>query len=580
MKKKYIIATAVVVVIVIVAAAAILGTAHDSDPTHLVVTAPANMKEPDAGFNPITGWGCGHMNFNPLVQSTLFTTDSNGNLANDLATGYNISSDGLKWTVKIRTDAKYSNNKSVEASDVAFTFNEAKKENSKLDLSNLNNATSIGTDTVKFNLKEPQSTFIYKLRYVGIVPQESYNNETYGQSPIGSGPYKLQQYDKGQQAIFVANDNYYGKKPYFKQITMLFPTQSSTIDLAKSGQADVVQLPISDLNQSVSGYSLIDMPAGRAQGASLPYLNNTGLKTSSGDPIGNNVTADIAIRKALNVGINRQEIVNSVYKGHGSVEYTGVDTRDYANTAAFGTDNDQTKAKQILQDAGWIDTNGDGIREKNGQNATFKLYYSSEDQSRQALATVIAEQAKPLGINIQLVGTDWDTIYKNMFSSAALMQQTSNDPYKSIYQQYYTRTVFDDDYMNPNAYNSSQVNSILDQALTAQDQKTANQYWSQATYDGSGGFGPQGDAPWLWVASYDYTFLVKNDIDIGMPPQDMGQDFMANICDWKRVNGTADNSAAIAHLKDVKNTNGIGNATNSSTNSTNSTNATVTNTTK
>ena len=70
-------------------------------------------------------------------------------------------------------------------------------------------------------------TFIYDLRYVGIVPSDSYNNETYGEQPIGTGPYVLDHWDKGQQAIFKINDNYYGEKPYFTQITMLFATFKS-----------------------------------------------------------------------------------------------------------------------------------------------------------------------------------------------------------------------------------------------------------------------------------------------------------------------------------------------------------------
>jgi peptide/nickel transport system substrate-binding protein len=91
-----------------------------------------------------------------------------------------------------------------------------------LDLTNLANATAVNSTTVQFHLVEPRSTFIYDLRYLGIVPTE-YNNATYGQHPIGSGPYVLDHWDKGQQAIFKINNNYYDKKPYFTQITLVFP---------------------------------------------------------------------------------------------------------------------------------------------------------------------------------------------------------------------------------------------------------------------------------------------------------------------------------------------------------------------
>ena len=537
LNKKYIILIMVVIIIVIITTSSYFGNTKDNDPTHLVVTANGHMEEPKSGFNPLTGWGCGHMNFNPLIQSTLLSSDADGNMINDLATGYNVSSDGLKWTVKIRNDVKFSNNESLKGSDVAFTFNAAKTSNSQLDMSNLDHATAIGEDTIEFTLKEPQSSFVYNLRYVGIVPEKDYNNETYGTHPIGSGPYILKQWDKGQQAIFEVNDNYYGKKPYFTQITMLFPDESSVIGLAKSNQADVVQSPLTGLNQTIQGYHLVNLPSSRAQGISLPYVNDTNQKTDDGNPIGNNVTSDIAIRKALNIGINRQEIVDNVYHGFGSPEYSGVDSRDYGNHNHTISDNNVDESKKILEDGGWVDTNGDGIREKNGQNASFKLYYSSQDQTRQSLATVVSQQAKELGINMELQGTDWDTIYKNMFSSATTMQQASPDPYRSVYLQYHSKEVVDGDYMNPNLYNNSEVDSILEKAKITTNQNQSNNYYKEAELTSSGsGFGPEGDAPWLWIATYDYCYFVKDDIDMGNVAKNMGQDFLQNICDWKRIN--------------------------------------------
>lgn len=539
-KIKYSIIAIIVIIIAIVAAASMLGTSNDDDPKHIVVTVPGHTGEPKTGFNPLTGWGCGHLNFNPLVQSTLLKTDKNGNFVNDLATGYNVSSDGLKWTVGVRDDVKFSNNETLTAKDVAFTFNEARSSNSELDMSNLKEAKVIDDNTVEFTLNTPQSTFVYDLRYIGIVPEKDYNNETYGENPIGTGPYKLKQWDKGQQAIFEINDNYYGDKPYFTQVTMLFPDEdSAAMQLAKSGQADIVQAPITGLNETIEGYNLTEYYSPRAQGISLPYLNDTGLTTDGGNPVGNNVTADKSIRQALNVGINREEIVNSVYKGHAVIDYSGVDNQLYANPNAVVKDNDINAAKKILEDGGWVDTNGDGIREKNGTNASFTLIYSSDDQARQSLATVVSEQAKELGIDIKLEGTDWDTIYTKMYSNPVVMQQSSDNPYRNIYQQYHTKENYSEaDYMNPNAYGNSEVDAILDAALNEEDINASYKLWSDAANTGSGsGFGPNADAPWLWIADFDFCYFIKDGIDMGTKPV-MGQDYMQNICEWTRTNST------------------------------------------
>lgn len=533
-KTKMIIGGIIVILVIAIAAFALLGNSHDDDPTHLVVAAHSNIPEPEAGFNPLTGWGCGHQNYNPLVQSCLFKTDVNGTIVPDLATDYSLSSDGKTWTVNLRDDVKFSDNSTFDADDVAFTFNTAKKTASDLDLTNIDKVVAKNKTTVEFNLVEPRSTFIYDLRYVGIVPSENYNNETYGGNPIGTGPYVLDQWDKGQQAIFKINENYYGKKPYFTQITLLFPEESTWLELAKSGDVDVCPVPTSALNQTVDGYDFISKSAGRAQGVSLPYLKDDGLVINGTYHIGNNVTADKSIREALNVGINRSAFVDEIFRGHAKVEYTGVDIRDYANPNAKVQDADVDKAKSILEEGGWIDTDGDGIREKDGQKASFKLYYPPDYLDRQSVSTVFAEQAKELGIDVKLEGADWDTIYENMYSSAALMQQTSPDPYKSLYQQYHSKEI-DGFYMNPNLYNNTNVDKLMENAMHSTNDNEANSLWSQAAYSNGEGFGPAGDAPWVWIVTYDYNYFIKNGIDTGKQPGGLGNDVLINICDWTRA---------------------------------------------
>ncbi len=208
MNKKIIAFVGVIAVILIaIGAFTLMGSSHDDDPTHLTVVSHSNIQEPEAGFNPLVGWGCGHQNYNPLVQSCLFKTDKNGNFVPDLATNYSISGDGKTWTVNVRDDVVFSDNSTFDAEDVAFTFNTAKKTESELDLTNIESVKAVNNKTVEFNLVEPRSSFIYDLRYVGIVPSDSYNNETYGSAPIGTGPYVLDHWDKGQQAIFKINDN-------------------------------------------------------------------------------------------------------------------------------------------------------------------------------------------------------------------------------------------------------------------------------------------------------------------------------------------------------------------------------------
>nr|WP_269851365.1 ABC transporter substrate-binding protein [Methanosarcina horonobensis] len=143
----------------------------------LVVNVYSHTGEPETGFDPLLGWGCGHVNFEPLIQSTLFKSADDGSIINDLATGYSVSPDGKTWTVNVRDDAKFTDGEKLTAEDVAFTFNTAVGSNSELDMSNLENARAINDTAVEFKLKEPQSSFIWRLRYVGIVPENVYKKK-------------------------------------------------------------------------------------------------------------------------------------------------------------------------------------------------------------------------------------------------------------------------------------------------------------------------------------------------------------------------------------------------------------------
>ncbi|MDQ1254833.1 MAG: Nickel transporter substrate-binding protein, partial [Euryarchaeota archaeon] len=487
--------------------------------------------EPEAGFNPITGWGYNH---EPLVQSTLFKRDSKANLINDLATNYTISSDGTKWTVKIRNDVKFHDGVPLTARDVAFTFNTATNGSGSVDLSMLQIATALDNETVEFNLNDPQSTFINKLAVIGIVPEHAYN-ENYGMKPIGSGPYKFVQWDKGQQAIFEANTDYYGQKPYFKKITILFMQADAAFAAAKSGQIDLAEIPSSFANQKVDGMKIVSLESIDARGIGFPMNPNTGKKTEKGDAIGNNVTSDPAIRKALNIGIDRQALINGALNGQGKEEFTGVDKLPWGNKEAIFEDGNIEEAKKILADGGWKDADGDGIVEKNGLKAEFMLTYPATDQTRQALAVSLGEEAKKLGINIKVEGKSWDEIYTLCSSTPNVWGYGSLDP-NDIYLRYYSKSYDPSKRNNIIMYNNSVVDNYLRTAITSSDQDTAIKNWQLAAWDGTTGFSEKGDATWMWMSTINYVFIMDDNLDIGTPKiQPHGADIFGNILEWKRT---------------------------------------------
>lgn len=497
----------------------------------LVAAIGTHGGEPAAGFNPITGWGYNH---EPLIQSTLFKKDSNANLINDLATNYTVSEDGLTWTVKIRNDVKFHDGVPLTAKDVAFTFNTASNASGQVDLSMLEKATALNNETVEFKLNDNQATFINKLVVIGIVPEHAYG-ENYGQNPIGSGPYKFVKWDKGQQVILEANPDYYGETPYFKKLTIVYMQADTAFAAAKSGQIDLAEIPSSYANQNVNGMKIVSLDSIDARGISFPMQANTGKKTENGYTIGNNVTSEAAIRKALNIGIDRQALINGALNGQGQEEFTGVDKVPWGNKEAIFEDGNIDEAKKILSDAGWVDTDGDGIVEKNGQKAEFTLLYAATAQERQALAVSISEEAKKIGISINPEGASWDKIDTLAHSTPIVFGYGSLDP-TDMYLKYYSKSYDPANYNNIIMYNNSVVDSYLRKAITSFDQNIANENWQLAAWDGKTGFSEKGDATWMWMATINYVYIVDEDIDMGTPKiQPHGADIFGNILEWKRT---------------------------------------------
>ena len=128
--------------------------------------------EPDDGFDPATGWG---RSGSPLFQSTLLKRDATFEIENDLAESYEISKDGLTWTVYIRDDVVFSDGEPLTAEDVVFTFKTATESGSVVDLNHLEEVKEIDPFTIQFTLKEPQSTFIHSLIVTGIIPKHAYS---------------------------------------------------------------------------------------------------------------------------------------------------------------------------------------------------------------------------------------------------------------------------------------------------------------------------------------------------------------------------------------------------------------------
>ena len=487
--------------------------------------------EPEAGFDAITG---GHGSITKVFFSTLLKRDKELGWENDLATDYKISEDKLKWTVTIRDDATFTDGEPLTAEDVAFTYKTTKDSSTEVDLTMIEKVEATDDKTVVFTLTRPMSTFVEKLGACGIVPKHAYD-DAFKDSPIGSGPYKFVQWDKGQQVIAEVNDDYYGDKPNIKKLTMVFLDTDAAYAAVKSGDVDMASINGELAKEEVEGKEIIDIQSIETYGVEFPMVANTGKKTDSGYEIGNNVTSDIAIRKSLNTAIDRQGIVDGVLNGYGTVSTTGLEKMPWLNEETVLKESDYNnvdEAKKILSDGGWKDEDNDGILEKDGTKASFKLLYTSGNY-RQEMGLQFQKVAREIGIEITLEERTWDTILEDIHKEAVLFGFGSGDP-SELYNLYYSGAANTPvEWDNAGFYKNEAVDSSIDKALNCDDEEEALKYWQQLQWDGTTGASVKGDAPYCWLANANHVYIVSEGFDIGNPVvQPHGGRIFDNITEW------------------------------------------------
>ena len=484
--------------------------------------------EPDS-LDPCMGWGHGTT---PLVQSTLVEYKQDMSFRNDLATEYHLSEDGLVWTFKIRDDVKFTDGEALTASDVVFTFNTAKSSQSSLDLTFMDKVEAPDDVTVIFTLKKPTSTFLNTVATVGIVPEHAYD-EDYGIHPIGSGPFKFVQWNKQEQLILEANEDYYGTVPAMKKVIIVFQDEDAAFAAVKAGQVDIGLTAATLATNEIEGYKVEAITTVDNRGLTLPVSPAEGKMTESGYPYGNDVTCHIEIRQALAYGIDREMIADAALNGFATPCYSENDGFPW-NNPEVKIETDADYAKQLLPDPGWADTDGDGIVEMDGLKAEFTCLYPSGDSVRQAIAMAAAQQAKTLGILMNVEGTSWDDISKRMFSEAVCMGWGSSNPY-TTYCLFHTDNMLKDDYYNPEGYSNPVVDGYLNGAMEALTVEEANKNWQLSQWDGTTGTAMKGDCPWVWMVNIQHLYYAREGLNIGeqqLHAHGSSMPLLQNLKDW------------------------------------------------
>lgn len=494
-----------------------------------VIVAMNTESEPAAGFDPLVSWGCGEHVHEPLIQSTLITTDQDLNFVNDLATDYACSDDGLVWTFAIRDDVVFSDGEALTAADVAFTVNGAIASTTfEADLSMVDEAVATGDYTVELHLNKPYNALLYTLAVLGIVPEHAYG-EGYGEAPIGSGRYLLERWDRGQQAIFVANPSYYGERPQMERVVVVFMDEDAALAAVQAGEVDIAYTFATHAHQSFDGYDLVSYATVDSRGISLPVMAAGGTKDVDGVAYaqGNDVTCDIAVRRAINAAIDRDAMIDHVLSGYGKPAYSVSDGMPWSSPD-MEVAYDAEGARALLEEAGWT-AGEDGIREKGGVRAALDVWYSSDDSVRQALTYELANQLAEVGIEVTPRGGSWDELYRHQYEAPIMWGWGSSSPIE-VYALNYSSG-----WGNYAGYESAAIDGHLDDALAQPNVADSYGHWQLAAWDGEDGFAPAGAATWAWIANVDHLYFKRAGLDVAEQkphPHGHGWSLVNNVDRW------------------------------------------------
>ncbi len=492
----------------------------------IVVMGPTS--EPEAGFDPAYGWGAGEHVHEPLIQSTLTVTTTDLKIGYDLATDMEASEDGLTWTVKIRDDASFTDGEKLTAADVVFTYNTLRDTSSVNDFTMLDRAEAVDDTTVRFYLKRPYSIWPYTMAIVGILPEHAYGPD-YGEHPVGSGRYILKQWDRGQQVIFEANPDYYGEAPKMRKVTVLFMEEDAAFAAVMAGQADIAYTAASYSDQTVPGYELLAFDTVDNRGFNLPAIP-AGSVSEQGVPLGNDFTSDVLVRRAINIGIDRDEMIEHVLNGYGSPAYSVCDKMPWYEPDAQ-VKYDPAGAAALLDEAGWT-AGADGIRTKDGQRAELTFLYPASDSVRQALAADSADQLRKLGIDTKTEGVDWDTAYTRAQSEPLLWGWGAHTPME-LYNIYHTMEKTGLAEYSP--YANQTVDRYMDEALAESDLEASYELWKKAQWDGTAGITQEGDIPWIWLVNIDHLYWSREGLQVAeqkLHPHGHGWSIVNNVDQW------------------------------------------------
>ncbi|TEU17697.1 MAG: hypothetical protein E3J21_07755 [Anaerolineales bacterium] len=332
-----------------------------------------------------------------------------------LASSWRISADGLTITFILRDDVLWHDGQPFSAADVEFTFkailNPAVGSPRQADFSLVEEFKAVDDTTFAVTLADADCSILHDLGSVRIVPRHILGDDDiqaspFNANPVGTGPFVLGEWVVGDHITLLRNPRYWGKAPHLDTWTYkVVANEEALLAGLETGQLDVIPLSLDDL-ASIEA-------AGRFQIHRYPANEYYFVGYNVDHPI----LGDGRVRQALSQAIDRQRLVDRILGGQGQLLDTGLLPAHWAYPQELVSyPFDPARAAQLLAEAGWVDNDGDGIRDRDGEPLRLRLGTNGENPTREAIAILVQQYYLAVGVAVEVELIKWGNFLEDIFT--------------------------------------------------------------------------------------------------------------------------------------------------------------------
>ncbi len=344
------------------------------------------------------------------IFNSLLKYDKNLDLTGELAQSWEVSSDKKTITFHLKPNLKWADGKNLTSDDVLFTWQKVTDDNTRTpygaDYKLVKIAETPDANTFRVTYEAPFAPALSTWASLHILPKhllkdQDINTTSFKRNPVGSHYYKLESWKNGQHLKLTRNPNAtQGQAKIDHLITRIIPDKASQFLELSADNIDMMGLSPIQYSRVLPARPQLNNYLGQYKelGSGYTYMGFN-LKRKPFD--------DLRVRQAINYAIDKQEIIDGVLLGLGepvSSPYK-FGTR-WNNPALKPYPYDPEKAKSLLKDAGYADTDGDGILEKDGKPFTFEIL-SNQNKEREMTAVLIQRRLKEVGIEVNIRVLEW-----------------------------------------------------------------------------------------------------------------------------------------------------------------------------